>query len=649
MTDVYLAWSLEKSEAGFRGFFNRLQSEDSYLESGSTCGQWSINCGVVPCSPISPTVGITTEVLELYCVVHLWSPHLSIQSFVKSVCDLHRVEFCRHLSRQFSIVFDVYLQVQRSVAAMVAESLQRNSPDWRLKHACPMCRYELSDEEQLTFSTLYAMDGNNSVEMNPDGDESLRPSSELPTGQQLTSDRYLSHAFVDQFAWDSAHTTTAVDEVDDTKMKKAWAIYNETGVFVAVCCHGFSLLIADMVQSSELAKYPLAVMSKLMDMFGKKLGGGYDISCQFRITLDKSSLGPLACSLQHTCLVGAFHGHAHRSLCQLVSLTTYIKGLGLEDLETCERTFSKSNSLASSLCYASIFHRQQAIDSYFEHNDDLEVYANISDFLYNNYKQVLDLYLILMQDLKLSDESIFERWLDKGKVYLEGLTREPEDETLQMEYWQKLANLTASKGTAMTAFQVNYEVSSYDAQVQNTCKAESIHLQLVQVLECKLKVVKRWAPEDVEWQVVGRLVANRKYQCAPDRLEGLIIACIFELTRMNQAGTGDSMYPPHQTLKWEDVVEYAFLADFDLLRDTRADVSQCPWLSPAARSAMDLHFKICRARKEIQCLNIEIRCLATYIQDEDNYLRKCEDQLTDTNPALAYQIALHRNISIHGT
>ena len=112
-------------------------------------------------------------------------------------------------------------------------------------------------------------------------------------------------------------------------------------------------------------------------MFGKDLGGGYDIGCQFKTTLDHSHLGALARSLNHTCLVGAFHGHAHRRLCQLDHLTTYTKGLGLEDLETCERTFSKSNALASTIRYASAFHRKQAISGYFQHNDDFEVYANL--------------------------------------------------------------------------------------------------------------------------------------------------------------------------------------------------------------------------------------------------------------------------------
>ncbi|KAG2108078.1 hypothetical protein DEU56DRAFT_874537 [Suillus clintonianus] len=630
----------------------------------------------MPCSPISPTVGITTEALDLYRVAHLRSPQLSIQAFVKTMCDLHGVSFHRHLSRQFSIAFDLYLQVRRSVAAMVAESLRHNTPDWHVKHACPACTYKLTDEPELTFSLLYAMDGNDSLKRvlrrSLDTDESLGTSSELPTGQQLASDRYLSRTFVDQFARDS---TTAGDEdahlenlcearwknMDDTKTKKAWGIYDETGIFVAVCRHGFSLLVADMVQSGELAKYPLAIVSKLLDVFGSNLGGGYDIGCQFKTTLDNSSLGPLARSMHHTCLVGAFHGHAHRRLCQLYSLTTYIKGLGLEDLETCEQTFSKSNSLASALRYASVFHRQQAIDTYFEHNDDFEVYANLSDFLYNNYKQALDILSDgdatlpnLMRDLKVTDVAVFEGWLAEEKVYLQSLTREPEVETLQMEYWQKLNTRNA------------------ETAQRHALEDHERYLKLVQALECKLEVEKRWTPHDGEWQRVGRLVANRKYQRALDRLEGLIVARIFELTRMNRAGTGyklrkhiakalqmcsvairtalttyntiaGSMHPPRRTLKWDEVVEYAFLADFDLLRDTCTDISRHPWSSTAACSVMDLYFKTCRACEEIERLDIEVRRLITYIRDEERYLRECENQLQATSPALAHQIAIHRN------
>lgn len=126
------------------------------------------------------------------------------------------------------------------------------------------------------------------------------------------------------------------------------------------------------------AKYPLAVVSKLLDTFGSNLGGGYDIGCRFKTTLSRSSLGQRARELNHTSLVGAFHGHAHQRLCQLDHLATYVDGLGLEDLEGCERTFSKSNALASSVRYTSVFHRRQAIAHYFEHNDDYKIYANLS-------------------------------------------------------------------------------------------------------------------------------------------------------------------------------------------------------------------------------------------------------------------------------
>ncbi|KAG2100521.1 hypothetical protein BD769DRAFT_1631075 [Suillus cothurnatus] len=159
--------------------------------------------------------------------------------------------------------------------------------------------------------------------------------------------------------------------MDEEKTKKTWGVYDETGIFIAICRHGFYLLIADMVQSGEQAKYPLAVVAKLLDAFGANLGGGYDIGCQFKTTLDNSILGPQAHSLHHSCLIGAFHGHAHRRLCQLDHLEMYVKGLGLEDLETCECMFSKSNALALMLHYA----------TYFQHNNDFEIYPNLGKIM----------------------------------------------------------------------------------------------------------------------------------------------------------------------------------------------------------------------------------------------------------------------------
>lgn len=164
---------------------------------------------------------------------------------------------------------------------------------------------------------------------------------------------------------------------------RMWGIFDETGLFLALCWHGFVLVIADMVCSSELAKYPLAVVSKLLKAFGSGLGGGYDIGCKFSTTLDNSSLGHKAREKCHGCLIGAFHGHAHNRLCQLKYLATYVRSLGLEDLEGCKQFFSKSNALAKSTCYASVFHCQQAIASYCKHVDNFETYHSLSNISAN--------------------------------------------------------------------------------------------------------------------------------------------------------------------------------------------------------------------------------------------------------------------------
>lgn len=157
---------------------------------------------------------------------------------------------------------------------------------------------------------------------------------------------------------------------------------SQTWCRVASCKFSFVFFFLFPLIELYSAKYPLACVAKLLDAFGEDLGGGFDIGCKFKTTLARSPLGARARELRHTCLVGGFHGHAHNRLCQLQHLAVYVKGLGLEDLEGCERAFSKSNALAGALRYASIFHRKQAIAGYFDHNDTFEVYQNLSNSIF---------------------------------------------------------------------------------------------------------------------------------------------------------------------------------------------------------------------------------------------------------------------------
>ena len=218
------------------------------------------------------------------------------------------------------------------------------------------------------------------------------------------------------------------------------------------------------------SKYPLAVVDALLDAYGSDIGAGYDIGCRFGKTLASSPLGPRAKELGYRSLVGSFHGHVHNRICQLSFLATYVEGMGLEDLEGCERFFSKSNALASSVRHASIFHRKQRIVEFLKHTDENETYQNLSksllaysmlnilmfvlfvgQFLASNYRQALDIlkgetaFRQQMAAQGVKGTEVFSEWLTDERAYLVGLKREPLQETWQMEYWQKLVTLAASQ------------------------------------------------------------------------------------------------------------------------------------------------------------------------------------------------------------
>lgn len=317
-----------------------------------------------------------------------------------------------------------------------------------------------------------------------------------------------------------------------------------------------------------------------------------------------------------------------------------------------------------------------------------------------------------MTDLGIADTSVFATWLQEERTYLEGLKKEPAEETMQMDYYQKLVNLWASEcvpavcyvattaehpGRASLAAATTVWSSSAPGVKDNTRVIETRQrhaienlnkdLNAVQVLEVRMEITERWTPTSPACHEAAQLLHMRKYQRALDAVEGLVVARVFELSKMNRSQTGKfshlsnlapadyqvgyhlrkhigqalqrrssairaaldrynaaalALKPPRSPLKWEDVVEYAFLSDFDLLRDARQNIQHRPWATPAGHLAMDTHFKILRAREEIVRLNVEIRHVATHIQDEDFYLCARQEAVCATDPALAHQIFVHR-------
>lgn len=114
------------------------------------------------------------------------------------------------------------------------------------------------------------------------------------------------------------------------------------------------------------------------------------------------------------------------------------------------------------------------------------------------------------------------------------------------------------------------------------------------------------------------------------------------LERYNTAAR--ALHPPRDALKQEDVFEYAFLSEFDLLRDARQDVRERPWSTPAGHRAMDQYFSILRAHEEVRRCNIELRRIVTHLRDEALFLQYHEGRLRTSNPHLAHQISVYQNV-----
>jgi hypothetical protein len=84
--------------------------------------------------------------------------------------------------------------------------------------------------------------------------------------------------------------------------KKMFALFAVVGIFLAVCRHGHVLVLCDMIRSGELyapcsyselrllttshrMKYPIAVVNRLINIYGPDICLGYDIMCAFIKTL----------------------------------------------------------------------------------------------------------------------------------------------------------------------------------------------------------------------------------------------------------------------------------------------------------------------------------------------------------------------------
>ncbi|KAJ8579485.1 hypothetical protein M405DRAFT_870224 [Rhizopogon salebrosus TDB-379] len=186
-------------------------------------------------------------------------------------------------------------------------------------------------------------------------------------------------------------------------------------------------------------------------------------------------------------------------------------------------------------------------------------------------------------------------------------------------------------------------------------------------LEIQLGVDKRWELGSEPYNHFRQEALLLNYRTALDELERLVVMRLFEWSKLSLSGTGYklrqqigkalqqrseairntlsrynmqavALVPPRPQLTWKDIVEYSFLGEFDLLRQSRSDIRTLDWTKPAHREATVKYFKLQRAHEEIQRLNIEICRLCTAIRDEELTVNATIDALLISNRPVGLEL-----------
>ncbi|KAL5485652.1 hypothetical protein ACEPAI_6693 [Sanghuangporus weigelae] len=197
----------------------------------------------------------------------------------------------------------------------------------------------------------------------------------------------------------------------------------------------------------------------------------------------------------------------------------------------------------------------------------------------------------------------------------------------------------------------------------------------VQTLEEKLGVTERWTPDCPEWLEADKTLAEKAYLKAVDYLESLVVSRLFELLKMNRARTcyrqrtqiakalksrsqaiqtavlkynqaALNLPTPRTPIDMSDVLEYVFVGEFDLLRESRYNILEKPWTQPTAREAVATYFKLQRLHVELARLTIEQRRLLVFMKDVEIEMKQQLGELEKESEQLAFQLQKRLDIQV---
>ena len=96
--------------------------------------------------------------------------------------------------------------------------------------------------------------------------------------------------------------------------------------------------------------------------------------------------------------------------------------------------------------------------------------------------------------------------------------------------------------------------------------------------------------------------------------------------------------PPTLPISWEEIVEYAFVGEFDILCITWSDIWQEKWTKKSYRDATMKYYKLSRAQEEIKRLNIEVGWLRSFIYKETEHTEHVIEEISHDKPSWAAEL-----------
>ncbi|VDC03263.1 unnamed protein product [Peniophora sp. CBMAI 1063] len=647
--------------------------------------------GCLPGHPTRPRVAFEIRGLEQHRQLRMALPSCTAMPWMKAVCQLSNMKYRESLRESFGLALDAYLAILRDVQKLVDKELGRDEKDWYAKYACPPCGNKLPGEKKMDPERMHASDGNESQKR-------LLNSGHTDHRDLLPPTFWISPEDVDKFADEvkrrdkgkKKKKTEEEEEEDDGvcpsvqtwKAERAQAedvaytaIFKQTGVYLCSCRHGIVEFIEQMIQSGEQAKYCLAVADRILEIYGEDQLLATDIGCSMKETIKKSSLGNRMATLRLRVVVNAFHGWAHKRECQLYNHPLFLKGLGIEDLEVCERIFSSLNGVAHAVRHASHFHYIQFITL---HLDGLrrDKYGALTKFMRNNHRQSIKIIADNTKLLAARKETSkdYVSWLEDERAYYKALRKESPLDQLKTKYAAvrldlEVQQLALQKFEATPARELATRVlgaataphllESYKERERIIAYRKLTNLdKRAAALERDLGI-ERWDAKSPEFLAAQQYAVQRKLILAVQKLERLLVARLQELSRshLRRVGYKERKHlakaitrrgsairnaitnvnrlraihrPGAPKLSYKEVVDMGYSAELDVLKESSHDILHKPWMDRKNREAQTAFFKLERAKEELDRLHHEIPRMQDWVDKEDDIYDSAIERLRGT-------------------